>query len=98
MSKPSGSDLDVRKCTGREVGVSYAVVMFLLIWVVVEAILGVVLSIQNDPPQSLRDAVFWFSVVTFPVLVFGLLIWRAMARCSLEQVCKLEATEATSAL
>jgi hypothetical protein len=84
------SDLEVRKCTGKEVGVSYAVVLFLLIWVVAEAILGVVLSIQNDPPQSLRDAVFWFSVVTFPVLVLGLMLWRAMSRCSLEQACRLE--------
>src|ERR1043165_6409233 len=89
MAEPSSSDLvSSKKCKGKEAGVSFAVFVFLLVWVVVLAALGVVISIQNDPPEPLKNAVFGFSIATFPILLFGFILWFTLACCTAEQVCR----------
>jgi hypothetical protein len=64
--------------------------VFILVWVVTAAALGVVISIQNDPPDSLKTAVFCFSIITFVVLLLGFVVWYSLAPCTVNKVCQLQ--------
>ena len=83
----------VRKCHGSEAEVSYAVLIFLTAWIVALAGLGVTLASQNDPSQSLKSGVFWFSVLTFPALLLGTVIWIGLGRCTVEKLCQAREAE-----
>jgi hypothetical membrane protein len=78
-----------RKCRG----ISFGVFVFLLVWIVTAAALGVVLSIQNDPSQSLKTAVFCFSIITFPILLIGFIVWFSVAQCTTDEICEARKDE-----
>jgi hypothetical protein len=74
-------------CSGREAGFSYFIVVLLTAWIIVLAALGAVLASQSDPSDSLKDGVFWFSIVTFPALLLSTLLWLWFGRCTVQQIC-----------
>lgn len=84
------------KCKGNEASISFVVFVFLLVWVVIAAALGVVLSIQNDPPEALKTAVFCFSIITFPVLLIGFIVWFSLANCTTAKICEARLEDHTA--
>lgn len=75
------------ECSGGEAVGSFVILVFLVIWVLVLAALGAVVAAQPDPNDSLRDGTFWFSILTYPVFLFGTLLWIWLSRCTVAKVC-----------